>query len=122
MNKSRWSRILVWAGLAAMLVGAIDPLEGSVVILAGIIMITVGGLLGGTRYKKLLIWSLVLVAAGIGTMVVMSYMGGLGDSTGRSMWWALVLVPYPVGWVMGLVGGIRTLREWSKTPAKPEGL
>jgi hypothetical protein len=30
------------------------------------------------------------------------------------MWWALTILPYPVGWVMGLVGAIRRLIESRK--------
>ena len=61
MDKRKlWSRVLVVAGLAAMLVGAIDPLEGSLVILPGSVLVTVGALLFGTRYKKLILWSLAL--------------------------------------------------------------
>jgi len=32
---SRWSRILVVVGLVAMVIGALDPLEGALVILPG---------------------------------------------------------------------------------------
>jgi hypothetical protein len=31
---------------------------------------------------------------------------GIGRSTGRSMWWGLVILPYPVGWLMALAGGV----------------
>ena len=35
----------------------------------------------------------------------------LSPQTGRSMWLALLFLPYPVGWILGLVGTIQTLRE-----------
>jgi hypothetical protein len=41
----------------------------------------------------------------------MSSFGGLGGRTGHSMWWALLLVPYPVGWLLGLFGGVRMVRR-----------
>ena len=77
-------------------------------------------LLAGTRYKKLILWSFALVVVGIAALWGMSAIGGFGDTSGRSNWWALVMVPYPVGWVMGIVGGILKLREARKASAKPD--
>ena len=107
--RSLWSNILIIVGLIAMLVGAIDPLEGSLIILPGSGMVALGALLGKSRHRILLAWSFVLVAIGVGVMFVLSAFGGLGGSTGRSMWWALVILPYPIGWIMGLAGTILTL-------------
>lgn len=106
---NRWSRPLVIGGLAAMLLGALDPLEGSLIILPGAAAAALGARLGGTRWRSLLLWSFVLVAVGVAALFAMSAVGGLGGSTGRSMWWALVLLPYPVGWVLGLIGAVLTL-------------
>jgi len=117
---TRWSRILVIVGLVAMLIGAIDPLEGSLIIVAGTGMVALGGLLGRSRHRLLIYWSFVLVAVGVGVLWVLSAFGGIGGSTGRSMWWGLVILPYPVGWIMGLVGAIRRLREGSR-PSVPFG-
>jgi hypothetical protein len=47
-------------------------------------------------------------------MVVLSWFGGVGGDTGRSMWWLVVVIPYPVGWVIGLVGAVLTLVEYFK--------
>jgi hypothetical protein len=110
---SRWSRILVVAGLVAMAIGALDPLEGSLVILPGTGLIALGALLSNSRHRFLVSWSFLLVGAGVGAMWGLSAIGGFGGTSGRSNWWALVLVPYPVGWVMGLVGAVRILREGS---------
>jgi hypothetical protein len=47
MNAPRlWSNILVIVGFIAMLIGAIDPLEGSLVILPAIAIVALGGFLG----------------------------------------------------------------------------
>jgi len=108
---SRWSRILVIAGLAAMLIGAVDPLEGALLILPGSGLVALGALLGKSRHRRFLFWSFVLVAVGVGALWGLSAIGGLGGTTGHSYWWGLVLLPYPVGWIMGLVGAIRVLRE-----------
>jgi len=107
----RWSRILVMVGLVAMVIGALDPLEGSLVIVPGTGMAALGAGLGHSRYRNLLYWSFVLVAVGVGALWALSALGGFGGNSGRSNWWALVLLPYPVGWIMGLLGAIRRLRE-----------
>jgi len=122
-KRNRWSRVLVIVGLIAMLFGAIDPLEGSLVILPGSVLVAVGALLAGTRYKKLILWSLALVVVGVGAGWGWSAVGGFGgleDGGRRSYWWALTIAPYPIGWVMGVVGAILKLRERRKAPAKPE--
>ncbi|MFA5907226.1 MAG: hypothetical protein WC815_00455 [Vicinamibacterales bacterium] len=106
----RWPHALVVVGFLGMLVGALDPLEGSLIILPGIALVALGARLGHSRHRVLLYWSLALVAAGVGALWALSAVGGFGGQTGRSNWWALVLLPYPAGWIMGLLGAARTLR------------
>jgi dipeptide/tripeptide permease len=103
--------MLVIVGLIAAIIGAIDPLEGSLVILPGAVLVVLGALAAKSRHRRFLAWSLALLAIGIGAMFGMSAVGGLGGSTGHSYWWGLVLLPYPAGWIMVLVGAIRCLRE-----------
>jgi hypothetical protein len=106
----RWPRRLLIAGFVAMVVGALDPLEGSVVILLGSALAALGARLGQSRDLAMLYGSVVLTAVGVGAMWSLSAVGGFGGSTGRTNWWWLALAPYPVGWVLGLVGVVRTLR------------
>lgn len=117
MSRSRWSKVLAWVGLAAMGVGALDPLEGSLVILPGAALAAAGAWLGGSRFARLLGWALALVAVGVGAMFGLSALGGVGGSSGHPAWWALVVAPYPAGWVLGLVGSVRRLREKGAAPA-----
>jgi hypothetical protein len=119
MNTRRlWSHILVIVGLVAMLIGAIDPLEGSLVILPGSGMVALGAFLAGSRYRMLLFRACILMALGVAALFVISAFGGMGGRSGHSMWWGLFILPYPVGWVMGLVGGILRLIECFKRPAQ----
>jgi len=98
-----------------MLLGAIDPLEGSVVILVGSALVLLGMFLSKER-GTLRYWTAVvlLIALGVAAMFALSSVGGIGGESGRSMWWGILVLPYPVGWVMGtasllarLVRGIR---------------
>lgn len=112
MNAVTWgSRVLIVVGVAGMLVGAIDPLEGSLIILPGTGLVALGALLGNSRYRILFYWSLILVAVGVGELWVLSAFGGIGGSCEHSIWWALVILPYPVGWILGLAGVILELAE-----------
>jgi hypothetical protein len=105
----RWPGRVIVAGSIAMLGGAVDPLEGSLVILAGSALVAIGTFPAGGRARKYWLWVLALVAAGVGAMWALSAVGGIGGGSGRSMWWGLVIVPYPVGWLLGLGGTIARL-------------
>jgi len=111
VTRHRWPRVLAIIGLVAILVGAIDPLEGSLVILPGTALLAFAAWLVHSRHRRLLYWAFAAVALGVGVMFAISAMGGIGGNTGRSMWWALLMLPYPIGWILALVGAIRGLRE-----------
>jgi len=51
-----WSRILVTVGCVAMLLGAIDPLEGSLLILPGSGLVALGVFLGKGQRSSLRYW------------------------------------------------------------------
>jgi hypothetical protein len=104
-SRSLWSRVLVIIGSIAMLVGALDPLEGSLVILIGSGLVALGTFLGQASRQMLVNWiiSLSLITIGVGAMFVLSAVGGIGGTSGHSLWWGVLVLPYPVGWVMGIV-------------------
>lgn len=111
MSAAKWARALLIAGLVATIVGAVDPLEGSVVILFGVALATLGAFLFHSPLRGWLTLALVLVAAGVAALFGLSSVGGFGGNSGRSMWWALLILPYPVGWLLALVENVRALRE-----------
>lgn len=106
-NYSRW---LIIAGLVLMVAGLLDPMEGSVVILAGSALAALGAFRTRTR-SRLPVAAAALIATGVAALFGMSALGGVGGNTGRSIWWLLLCLPYPIGWVLGLVGATRKLRE-----------
>lgn len=105
------SRTLVIAGLVLMLAGALDPLEGSVVILGGSALAAAGAFVGKRRRYRLQLIAFVLIVIGVAALFGLSALGGVGGNTGRSMWWLAICVSYPVGWVIALVGAVAALRE-----------
>jgi len=104
--RSLWSRVLVGIGSLAMVVGAIDPMEGSAIILPGSLLLALGTVLGQCE-RRLIAYRVavfILVAIGVGAMWVMSSVGGIGGKSGLSMWWGVLILPYLVGWSMGIWG------------------
>ena len=110
-TRERWSRILVIAGMVTMVVGCVDPMEGSLLILPGSGLVALGASLGRSRRLKLACRAFALTAVGVGILFGLSALGGVGGETGRSMMWLLVVLPYPVGAIMALVTGVRILLE-----------
>jgi hypothetical protein len=122
MNSSIiWQRILIVAGLAGMLVGAIDPLEGCFIILPSFGLVGFGALIGKSRHVALLGWGFALVAFGVTAMIVTTWLGGVGGNSVHSKWWLLAELPYPIGWIMGLVGAIRSLIDSRQFRASQSG-
>lgn len=117
-KRQLWTRVLAIAGLVLMVLGALDPLEGSLVILGGAGLAAAGASIGRSRHRQILLRALLLIATGVALMFGLSAMGGLGGETGRSMWWALVLLPYPAGWIMGIVGSVKRLVELRPGPGE----
>ena len=81
------------------MVGTLDPLEGSLLILAG------------KDRGTVLYWACVfgLIAVGVGALFGLSAVGGIGGQAGHSMWWGVLLLPYLAGWLMALAGGVAGL-------------
>ena len=115
--RAAWSRILLSVGGIAMLLGTVDPLEGSLLILPGSGLVALGMRLGKKPRRTLLYWTwaFILIAVGVSAMFALSAIGGIGGKSGHSMWWGILMLPYPVGWLMALAGGIGGLVRFFKT-------
>ena len=102
----RWSRLLSSVGYIGMLVGAIDPLEGSLVILPGSGLVALGTAIGHDDRRVLMYRTcvFVLIVIGVGGLWGLSAWGGIGGSSGHSGWWGVLILPYVIGWFMGICG------------------
>jgi uncharacterized membrane protein YhdT len=110
-ERDRWSWVLGVSGLVLMLVGAVDPLEGSLLILPGTALAALAAWRSGTDQRRRAYWAFGLTLLGVAVLFGLSSLGGVGGSTGRWMWWLLFCLPYPVGWVLGLVTVVRMLHQ-----------
>jgi hypothetical protein len=104
--RSLWPNILVIAGGIGMVVGAVDPLEGSLLILPGSGLLALGTYLGQAERRVVAskVAAFVLILVGVGALWGLSFVGGFGGTSGHSMWWGLLILPYLVGWNMGIWG------------------
>ena len=81
--RNLWPRIMVVVGGIAMLVGAIDPMEGSLLILPGSGLFAIGTFLGQSERWMIAyrVWVFVLIAIGVGALWGLSMIGGIGGSS-----------------------------------------
>ena len=45
-----------------------------------------------------------MIAIGVGALWGLSMVGGIGGKSGLSMWWGVLILPYLIGWCMGIWG------------------
>jgi len=102
-EKINWIRIIYITGVIALIIGAIDPLEGSVVIAAGILLLTLATFLARDRHWKIFLLSLILIAIGVFFLFYFSSLGGFGGTSTLSWWWGTLILPYPIGWLVAIV-------------------
>ena len=100
---------LTVAGLVVMLLAVVIPLEGWPLVFAGCGLCTAAAYLAQSKRVKLIGGGMALVAVGAVAMIVLTLFGGVGGTTGRSELLMLLVVPYPLGWVMALVGSLMML-------------
>jgi hypothetical protein len=100
------SHILIAIGYIAMLIGAIDPMEGSLVILPGSGLVLLGSYLGHNERRLIVyrLWMFMMIFIGVAALVVSSIVGGIGATTPYSMWWGVFIAPYLIGWSMTIWG------------------
>ena len=106
----RWLPV---AALVITLLAAIDPLEGFPVVLIGGVLIVMAAVQEGRVRVKLAAWGLVLAILGCAAMVGLSMLGGVGGDSGRSLWWLMAVLPYPIGVLLFVTADLLILRARS---------
>ena len=89
-----------------VVIGAFDPMEGSLLILPGGGLLALGAYLGEAERRVVVckVWAFILLAIGVGSLWGLSMAGGFGGSSGHSNWWSVLLLPYLIGWNMTIWG------------------
>lgn len=102
-QKTKWTRIVYIIGVIALIVGAIDPIEGSVVLVAGCALVALSAYLTHDRHWKIFLASLIMIVTGVFFLFYFSSLGGFGGSSALSWWWGTLILPYPIGWLMAII-------------------
>lgn len=117
-EKIKWMRIIYSIGVVALLIGALDPLEGSVVLAVGCALIALSTYLTHDRHWKLFLASMIMIVIGVFFLFYFSSLGGFGGTSTLSWWWGLLILPYPIGWLMAIITLIIRAANKSKHQAK----
>jgi hypothetical protein len=123
LDQPVWKRALFPVGIAATIIGTLDPLEGSILIVLGVGLIALDAFLRHSRNRPLLAWSFAMAVCGVAAMWVLSSLGGIqmrDDGQGVSKWWALLILPYPAGWLFSVIAIFRTV--WDRRSGGPAPL
>lgn len=100
--KFDWKGLLYTVGILNLFLGALDPLEGSLLIVLGSVLITVYKHWRGDSHKKGFLAACIMIAVGVGYMFFLSNLGGIGPHA-KSWWWIIPVIPYPAGWLLTVV-------------------
>ncbi|OJW81105.1 MAG: hypothetical protein BGO69_03315 [Bacteroidetes bacterium 46-16] len=87
--------------IIALLLGAADPMEGSIVIAAGAVLLALSAHFQKDRYSKIFIASALMIFFGVFNLWFVSSLGGFDPK--REWWWLVFIIPYPVGWIVSVV-------------------
>ena len=99
----KWIRITYIIGIIALIAGAIDPLEGSVIIVGGSALIALSTQLTHDRHRRIFLITSVMITMGVCLMLYFSSLGGFGGASTLSWWWGLLILPYPIGWLITII-------------------
>lgn len=95
--KPKWVHIVYITGLVASIVGVLDPMEGSVLLMAGSILITISTYFMKDKYWKIFLTTSIMMVVGV---FFLFYFSSLGGFPPLSWWWGILILPYPIGWLM----------------------
>ncbi len=101
--KLKLLRILFIIGIIAIILGAVDPLEGSILILTGSVFLSLSTYFSGDRQWKIFLYALIFIAFGVFFLFYLSSLGGFGGDSTLSWWWGILILPYPIGWIFTIV-------------------
>ncbi|MEJ2583522.1 MAG: hypothetical protein P8Z38_00300 [Robiginitalea sp.] len=103
LRKKRWLQAGFILGVVLFLLGTLDPLEGSILILAGSILLAIVSHVFRDPQRKWYRIAASLILFGVLALWILSSFGGFGGESDLAYGWAVLILPYPAGWLMLLV-------------------
>lgn len=102
-KKISFHKVIFILGVIALIIGAIDPLEGSIIILFGSVMIALSTGLSKDKFRYYFLVLFIMILFGFGFLFYFSSLGGFGGESTLSWWWGLLILPYPIGWLATII-------------------
>jgi hypothetical protein len=102
-DKIKLARVVYIIGVIALIIGSLDPMEGSVVIASGSALIALSAYFTHDRHFKIFLFSFLMILIGVFFLFYLSSLGGFGGTSKLSWWWGTLILPYPVGWLISIV-------------------
>jgi hypothetical protein len=96
-------RIVYIFGVVGVIIGALDPLEGSVIIAIGSVLLAVATWFKHDDHRKIFLFTAIGIVFGVSLMFVFSDMGGFSKDAPLSWGWSLLIAPYPLGWLVNIL-------------------
>jgi hypothetical protein len=122
-EKTKWTRVIYIIGVIAFIIGTLDPLEGSVLIVAGSVLIIVSTYVTRDQHWKIFLASLIMIVIGVIFLFYFSSLGGFGGTSTLSWWWGILILPYPIGWLISItVLIIRAVKKKSQIDSQKNKL
>lgn len=90
-QKIAWTQIIYIIGSIALILGALDPMEGSVVIVAGSAAIAFATYLTKDWYFKRFLVTFIMIMVGVCCLFYFSSLGGFGGTATLSWWWGILI-------------------------------
>lgn len=119
-TQPKWTRITFIVGVVALILGTLDPMEGSVLIAVASVLFAVASHFTADRHRKLFLLFCTLITTGVIYLFAISSIGGFLGDTGRTWVWGLPIAPYPIGWfgtiVLLITRGIQNRKNKTTTP------
>jgi uncharacterized membrane protein YbhN (UPF0104 family) len=113
-DKLKWTRIIYITGVISIIIGALDPLEGSILIMIGSALLALSAYITSDKHSKIFTVSLVMILIGVAFMFYFSSLGGFGGTSTLSWWWGLLILPFPIGWLTIIIVLIKRAIENKK--------
>lgn len=102
-EKIKWTRIIYIIGVCALIIGSLDPVEGSIVIAIGSALLTLSTYKTHDNHWKIFLLSFISIVFGLIFLFYFSSLGGFGGNSPLSWWWGTLILPYPVGWLISII-------------------
>ncbi len=92
-------RVIYIAGVVGIILGALDPLEGSILIAVGSVLLALSTWLKHDEQRITFLITSMMVVFGVSFLFILSSLGGFGKDAPLSWGWSILIAPYPLGWL-----------------------